>query len=78
MAIELLSPIVIAGAAILFISPGEGCFRTTGAKKVFRDGFWTDLIWYTFVQSYVLALVISMIIRRIDSGTGFSRLHIVE
>jgi sterol desaturase/sphingolipid hydroxylase (fatty acid hydroxylase superfamily) len=77
MAIELLSPIVIAGAAILFI-PLERLFPYDRGQKVFRDGFWTDLIWYTFVQSYVLALVISMIIRRIDSGTGFSRLHIVS
>jgi len=77
MAIELLSPIVISAAAILFI-PLERMFPYDRDQKIFRDGFWTDLIWYTFVQSYVLALVISMIIRRIDSGTGFSRLHIVS
>ncbi len=26
--------------------------------KVFREGFWVDLIWYTFVQSYFLQIII--------------------
>ncbi len=77
MAIELVSPIVIIGAAALFILL-ERLFPYDRGQSVLRDGFWTDLIWYTLVQSYVLALVISAIIRWIDGGTGFSRLHIVS
>ena len=26
--------------------------------KLFREGFWVDLIWYTFVQSYFLQIII--------------------
>ena len=26
--------------------------------KIFREGFWVDLIWYTFVQSYFLQIII--------------------
>ncbi|HTY60113.1 MAG TPA: sterol desaturase family protein [Bacteroidota bacterium] len=77
MAIELVSPLVIIAAAGLFILL-ERLVPYDRGQPVLRDGFWTDLVWYTIIQSYVLALVISAIIRWIDSGTGFSRLHIVS
>lgn len=77
MGIELTAPIVIIGAAALFIGL-ERLLPYDRNQSVLRDGFWTDLIWYTILQSYVLALVISAIIRWIDAGTGFSRLHIVS
>jgi sterol desaturase/sphingolipid hydroxylase (fatty acid hydroxylase superfamily) len=77
MAIELLAPIIITAAALLFVGL-ERLFPYDRGQSVLRDGFWTDLVWYTIVQSYLLALVISALIRWIDSGTGFSRLHIVS
>lgn len=77
MAIELLSPLVIVGAAILFVWL-EHYFPYDRDQRVFRDGFWTDLIWYTIIQSYVLAFVISFIIRQVDASTGLSRLHLVS
>jgi len=77
MAIELLSPVVIVSAAIIFIIL-EHFFPYDRNQRALRDGFWTDLIWYTIIQSYVLAYVISFIIRQVDSSTGFSRLHLVS
>ena len=77
MAIEYLSPAVIIASALLFIAL-ERVIPYDRGQHVLREGFWTDLIWYTIIQSYVLALVISAIIRWIDRGTGFSRLHLVS
>ena len=77
MQAEFVAPIVIAAFALLFILL-ERFFPYDRNQPVLREGFWTDLIWYTIIQSYVLALVISVIIRWIDEGTGFSRLHVVS
>ncbi len=77
MAIEILAPVVITGAALLFIVL-ERLFPYDPNQHVLRDGFWTDLIWYTIVQSYLLALAISALIRWIDGSTQISRLHLVS
>jgi sterol desaturase/sphingolipid hydroxylase (fatty acid hydroxylase superfamily) len=47
-------------------------------QKFFREGFWTDLVWYTLVQSYLLSLVISALIRGIDSWSGLSRFGLIS
>ena len=52
-----------SGAFILLISVGvfillERLFPYTKGVKLFRKGFWTDLVWYTILQSYVLKIVI--------------------
>src|SRR5579859_696706 len=36
----------------------ERKFPYTKGIPVFRDGFWVDLIWYTFIQSYFLKIFI--------------------
>jgi len=36
----------------------ERKFPYTKGIPVFRDGFWVDLIWYTFIQSYFLKILI--------------------
>jgi len=43
-----------------------------------REGFWTDLVGYTLLQSYVMALVISQLIRWLDATSGLSRLALVS
>jgi len=46
--------------------------------KVFREGFWVDLVWYTIIQSFVLKIVIfDFIIKPIDNLWGLSSLHLV-
>src|SRR6201986_3618708 len=36
----------------------ERKYPYTEGMPVFRDGFWVDLIWYTFIQSYFLKIFI--------------------
>ena len=51
--------------------------RPCDRQPLLRQGFWTDLLGYTFVQSYVMALVIGQLIRWMDSLSGLSRLHLL-
>ncbi|HXB93598.1 MAG TPA: sterol desaturase family protein [Puia sp.] len=45
---------------------------------VFREGFWVDLIWYTFIQSYFLKIFIfDYIIMPLDHGWHLSSRHLV-
>jgi sterol desaturase/sphingolipid hydroxylase (fatty acid hydroxylase superfamily) len=44
----------------------------------FRDGFWVDLVWYTFIQSYFLKILIfDYIIMPIDRAWHLSSLQLV-
>lgn len=44
----------------------------------FREGFWVDVVWYTFIQNYFLKIVIfSYIIMPITTRYNLSALHIV-
>lgn len=46
--------------------------------KIFREGFWVDLIWYTFIQSYFLQILIfDYIITPIDKHYHLSQLKLV-
>jgi len=69
---EIVSPAVIVAAVAAFVLL-ERVFPYDRGERVLRDGFFTDLVGYTLVQSYVLALVISSLTQWIDSGTGASR-----
>jgi sterol desaturase/sphingolipid hydroxylase (fatty acid hydroxylase superfamily) len=47
--------------------------------RFFREGFWIDLVWYTFIQSFVLKiLVFDYFIQPIDRRFNLSQLHIVS
>jgi len=63
----VVAPAVIVAAVVAFILLERACPYDIG-QRVIREGFWTDLIFYTILQSYVLALVIGEIIRRIDGA----------
>ena len=57
----------------------ERKFPYTRGVPVFRDGFWVDLIWYTFIQSYFLKIVIfNYIIIPVDQRWQWSRLQVVS
>jgi sterol desaturase/sphingolipid hydroxylase (fatty acid hydroxylase superfamily) len=74
---ETLSPFIIVGSALLFIVL-ERIIPYDPGQKVLREGFWTDLVWYTIIQSYVLKVVIvDTVIPAIDGWTGMSRLQLV-
>jgi sterol desaturase/sphingolipid hydroxylase (fatty acid hydroxylase superfamily) len=72
-----LSPIVIVGSALLFILL-ERVRPYDRDQKLFRAGFWTDLLLYTLLQSYVLALVIGAAITWLDGASGASRLGLLS
>jgi sterol desaturase/sphingolipid hydroxylase (fatty acid hydroxylase superfamily) len=76
MDIRLLSSIIIVGSALLIIVV-ERHFPYV-RQGLFRAGMWTDLFWYSIVQSWVLGIAISALIRTIDASTGLSRLHLVS
>ncbi|MBK9150604.1 MAG: sterol desaturase family protein [Saprospiraceae bacterium] len=45
-------------AFVLFFIVLERLFPYTRGQKIFRKGFWMDLVWYTLIQSYVLKILI--------------------
>jgi sterol desaturase/sphingolipid hydroxylase (fatty acid hydroxylase superfamily) len=65
-------------AAALAFAALERAFPYDRGQGVLREGFWTDLLLYTLVQGYVLALVIARVIRGLDAATGLSRLGLVS
>lgn len=71
MSWEILSPILITAGAVVIILL-ERVFPYDRGMRFFRDGFWTDFLFYGLLQSYVLALVISQIIVAVDGFTGWS------
>lgn len=74
---ETAAPIIIVGSAMMFVAL-ERVIPYDRGQRVFREGFWTDLVWYTVVQSYVLKVVIvDGIIPAVDGWTGMSRLQLV-
>ena len=74
---KVLSPILIVSAAIIVVIL-ERLRPFDRGQKFFREGFFTDLIAYGLVQSYLLGLIISQCIKEVDQSTGLSRLHIVS
>lgn len=74
---EVLSPVLISGAAVLMVLL-ERVFPYDRGQRIFREGFWTDLIGYGLFQSYVLGLVITWVIQWLDGQSGLSRLHLVS
>lgn len=74
---QIVSPVVIFATGLAFIGL-ERLFPYNQGQRVFREGFWVDLIGYGVVQSYLLGLVISAFIYWFDHHTGWSRLHLVS
>jgi len=77
MPARILSPLFLTASALIFIGL-ERLIPYDRGQRIFRAGFWTDLVWYTIIQSYVLALAIGLIIRSLDRTTGLSRLHLIS
>src|SRR6185369_12779708 len=71
------APVVTVLAAVLLVLL-ERRFPYDRGQKLFREGFWTDLLLYALLQSYVLALVIGGALLWLDGQTGWSRLGILS
>jgi sterol desaturase/sphingolipid hydroxylase (fatty acid hydroxylase superfamily) len=74
---SVITTILVVLCAIILISL-ERIFPYTKNQKFFRDGFMEDFFLYTFVQSYLLGLLISVIINYIDSHTKLSNLWAIR
>ena len=72
-----LSPTLSLTAALVLIAL-ERRFPYDPRQRLLRTGFFTDLIGYGLIQSYVLGLCISGGIAWLDRQTGLSRLHLVS
>lgn len=73
---QVLSPCLIVGGAVVLIVL-ECLFPYDRRQRLLREGFWTDLIGYGLIQSYLLGLCISAFIQWLDVQTGLSRLRLV-
>jgi sterol desaturase/sphingolipid hydroxylase (fatty acid hydroxylase superfamily) len=75
MSWTVLSPTIVVGWAIVLIGL-ERVFPYR-RQKLLREGFFTDLLGYGLVQSYVLGFAISGLIAVIDRHTGLSQRGLV-
>lgn len=73
---EVLGPLVVVGWALLLWVLER--LRPYDRQPFLREGFWTDLVGYTLLQSYVMALAIGGLIRWLDGVSGLSRLGLLS
>ncbi len=76
MSWTLISPAIIVVWASVLI--GLERLFPYQRQKLFRPGFFTDLLGYGLLQSYVLGLVISGVVRAVDRHTGWSQVGLVR
>lgn len=69
MSLQYWSFIIIVSAAALMIIL-ERLFPYTKGQKIFREGFFNDMILYTIVQSYVLGLIIFGFLNWVRTNTN--------
>jgi sterol desaturase/sphingolipid hydroxylase (fatty acid hydroxylase superfamily) len=72
----ILSPVIIVVWAVVLIGL-ERVFPYR-PQKLLRTGFFTDLLGYGLVQSYVLGWLIALLIGGVDRYTGWSKLGLVS
>lgn len=77
MSLQVWSFIIILFAATLMIVL-EKLFPYTKGQKVFREGFFNDMVLYTIVQSYVLGLIIFGFLNWIKTNTELYRYSILD
>jgi sterol desaturase/sphingolipid hydroxylase (fatty acid hydroxylase superfamily) len=62
--------VAISAAALAAL---ERRFPYNPEQRLFREGFWTDLLLYNLLQSYLLGILIGQLLARLDGVAGFSR-----
>lgn len=76
--IEQSGAIILVCSVIIFIIL-ERLFPYTRGLKIFRKGFWMDLVWYTLFQSYILKIIIfDLIIAPLKNILGLSEQGIIS
>ncbi len=72
---SVASPVAIGLWGFLMVTL-ERLFPYDRRQKLLREGFFLDMVLYTFVQSYFMGLVIAFIIRGLEA-VGAGRFHLV-
>jgi sterol desaturase/sphingolipid hydroxylase (fatty acid hydroxylase superfamily) len=67
---------IFVGSIIIILL--EKFFPYVKGQKFFREGFFEDFVFYTFIQSFVMGIVISYIIEFIDGSLNLSRLQLIS
>jgi sterol desaturase/sphingolipid hydroxylase (fatty acid hydroxylase superfamily) len=75
--LRIYTTLAIVLAAIAFVIM-ERLFPYTRGQKFLREGFLNDFVFYNFVQTYILGLIISALIEYIDNQTSLSRLQLIS
>jgi sterol desaturase/sphingolipid hydroxylase (fatty acid hydroxylase superfamily) len=73
---EVLAPAAVVGWALLLWLLER--LRPYDRQPFLREGFWTDFVGYTLLQSWALGLVIAALVRWLDGVTGLSPLGLVS
>ncbi len=68
--------IIVAFAALMVML--EKLFPYTKGQKIFREGFFNDMVLYTIVQSYVLGLIIFGFLNYIKSNTNLYNYSLLD
>jgi sterol desaturase/sphingolipid hydroxylase (fatty acid hydroxylase superfamily) len=71
-------PLAVSAAWATLMLVLERRFPATPGQRLFRDGFFLDFFWYTLFEGAVLGFVIGSLIRCIDDGAHWSRLHLIS
>lgn len=75
--VEIITTALLIASAVVIILL-ERKFPYRKGMPIFREGFWVDLVWYTFIQSFFLKILIfNYIIYPIDLHFKLSTLHLV-
>lgn len=76
MSLQVWSIIIISSAAIIMVVL-EKLFPYTKGQKVFREGFFNDIILYSIVQSYLLGLIIFGFLNYIKLNTDLYQYSLI-
>lgn len=76
MSLQILSLIIISAAAVLMIVL-EKYYPYTKGQKIFREGFFNDIVMYSVFQSYVLGLIIFGFLNYIKFNTDLYQYSLI-
>ncbi|MBK8549777.1 MAG: sterol desaturase family protein [Ignavibacteria bacterium] len=76
MSLEIWSIIIISTAAVLMIAL-EKFFPYTKGQKIFREGFFNDIVLYSIFQSYLLGLIIFGFLNYIKFNTDLYQYSLI-
>jgi sterol desaturase/sphingolipid hydroxylase (fatty acid hydroxylase superfamily) len=76
MSLQVWSIIIISSAAVIMVLL-EKFFPYTKGQKIFREGFFNDIVMYSIVQSYLLGLIIFGMLNWIKFNTDLYQYSLV-